>query len=94
MHHGVMANTDVVADDNGDVGRLVNADSILYVHTMSHADGVDISTEHCSKPDGAVVAHCDIAYESCVFGQEASLAPLGSASFYCFDECHVLYYLK
>ena len=82
----VMADGDVAADVGG-AGLVgdVDAGAVLHVGAVADGDGCDVAAHDGVEPDGAVVAHRDVADDGCVLAEVAVFAPFGRKSFITFD---------
>jgi hypothetical protein len=63
----------------------MEAGAVLYVHTVTNADIVDVATNHGVEPHGALVAHRDIADDGCVLRKIAVFPPLRGQAANGFD---------
>jgi hypothetical protein len=66
-------------------GSLVSAmdhSTILYIRIITNPYKIDISPYYRIKPNGAFIAHFNIANYGCVFGNKAVLSPGWAYIFY------------
>ena len=82
MNGDVMADGDMAADmcGTGVVGD-VDTGAVLYVGAVADGDGSHIATHDGSEPDGALVAHGDVANDGCVLAEIAVAPPLRGETF-------------
>src|SRR6187402_2999137 len=73
----------------------MNNCSILNIRIITNCDSIHISTNHCIKPNRAVITHCNLPYHNGIFRQKAIVTKYRRKAPYCFYDCHnlPLYYL-
>ena len=77
VHYGSVPYRYVVADDGaGSLVGSVNYGSILNIDLITDTDAVDIPANDGLKPNAALVAHDNIAYNSSVFCEVTICAKL------------------
>ena len=91
VQRDIMSYGHVVADDDGGFAvKRMQARTVLDVHAVADFDEMYVSAQDGVKPYGTVVAHGDVAYDSCPFGEVAVFAELGSQVVEFFNQCHIL----
>ena len=50
--------------------------SVLYIHVVAKANGIDIAAQDCIEPNGTTVADDRITDDGCIWGYKAILTYL------------------
>lgn len=91
VQRDIMSYGHVVADDDGGFAvKRMQARAVLDVHAVADFDEMYVAAQDGVKPYGTVVAHGDVAYDGCPFGEVAVLAELGSQVVEFLNQCHIL----
>jgi hypothetical protein len=64
--------------------------SVLNIHLIADADGIDITTNHHVKPEAALVSGNNITYNHSIISQITITPPLWHKSAYFLDDGHNL----
>ena len=91
VNGGVVADRNVVAQfDYRFLVEGVQYGAVLDVDAIAEADGVNVAAKDGAVPDGAVVAHRDVADQGGGFGQKTVVADCGGDAFQGADQCHIV----
>src|ERR1700742_2590397 len=68
---------------------------ILYIGVVAYTNIVYIAPDDCIEPNRAVITHCNITYNSCIFSNKAIISPGRAFIFYRQNDGHLyLIYFK
>jgi hypothetical protein len=71
-----MAYRNIVSDQGfGALEGTMNNCSILYVYLVAYADGINIATHHCIKPDAAIISNYYITHDRAIRSYKTITTP-------------------
>ena len=82
MNRSIMTDCHIILH-NGRTSSVsyMNHRTILHIATVTHSDRGNITSYGSPEPYGALVAHCDITYNSSILAEITFLSPLWRKSF-------------
>src|SRR5688500_16454549 len=67
----------------------VNYRLVLDIYPVPDGDGMNISADHCIKPDGAVISHHHFTCNCRIFSKKAVPSKNRSYSANRYNKCHI-----
>ena len=91
MNDGTMSHRYIILQDARHRTGLMDACTILYIHSVSTSDGIHVRAQYRTIPDAAVITKNTVTCQYCVLSDKTILSPSGSLSFYSLYNSHIKY---
>ena len=94
MNDGTMSHRYIILQDARHRTGLMDACTILYIHSVSTSDGIHVRAQYRTIPDAAVITKNTVAGQYGVLSDKTILSPLRIFSLYCLYNSHIEYIFK